>query len=606
MKRRVENNLFLKVTAVAVVAVLAIFGTACRKSGAGSELTRQSTGEWQRTVHPEATAVTTNPSATTWYLMYPDGKSVGGMPLNGYPSAMYNGLFAARSMTRDQYNVYSADKPVTPLNTTPFEAISDFRTGFAYGTRRDTPLLVVNRNGAVVRELDEDIRRVILFDGVADCAAYEKSDKSMGLIRPNGDKIVERAPGEIVYPLFSDRFIVQTSAPVGYAVYDGTSRAIFTLAPGTKPSTNRYYDGWLGVENTSGVSYFVDKNGNTALRIPERYRPCERYGNVALIQNREDKSFAIINADDGHFILDNILSYHFFTNDGAPRFLIRPGGSPDLVEVDEMGRKVESMTWPTAGVGKVTDRMLFMRSGQGSYAAYDLLTGRPVSFMSGRFYLPAANNLPDYSVVESSLNVYSRIEGSLIDGLNPSGWKVGDFLFSGSQTAEQLLSPDMTAEQTFELFNRGKRSVSLSADQQTFNLVFDVMPATFSRVTETETFGIFKFQKEHDRYLWNPESHLKAVFVFVENGRGTTAGLMSAVRKMLSAKGFVGYSDEPSKMSNGSTYAYMIPTDSGIYLVVSFGSLDYRRITDTDFTLPAVQDTLPTVTPDNQFNEISN
>lgn len=83
-----------------------------------------------------------------------------GVDFQGEVSALYNGLYVMG--TPGQYNVYSLFNGAFPLNATPFDRLTDFRMGVAYGTRNGRGLMVVNSFGAVSRLLNDRVRGVTL------------------------------------------------------------------------------------------------------------------------------------------------------------------------------------------------------------------------------------------------------------------------------------------------------------------------------------------------------------------------------------------------------------------------------------------------------------
>ena len=86
---------------------------------------------------------------SVWSLMTLDGKIIAENEFEGNPSSVYNGRFVAYDRG---YYVYDIDKPSKALNDEPFDQLTCFFTGYAYGTRPGTGILIVDTNGEVVKE----------------------------------------------------------------------------------------------------------------------------------------------------------------------------------------------------------------------------------------------------------------------------------------------------------------------------------------------------------------------------------------------------------------------------------------------------------------------
>ena len=123
----------------------------------------------------------------TWSLMNLDGEIIAENEFDAVPSAVYNGRFVVENDSTGCW-IYDIADPTKEINDEAFTQLTSFVTGYAYGTRGDSGILVVDRDGNVVKELPDDIATIsISAFGNTDLVIYSDINQRHGYMTPKGE-----------------------------------------------------------------------------------------------------------------------------------------------------------------------------------------------------------------------------------------------------------------------------------------------------------------------------------------------------------------------------------------------------------------------------------
>lgn len=586
----IAKNTPLQHLAVWVLAtVTMLIGTACSSSPKTDATAAPATADNEGYVTMQALPVTADDSNSSWYLLKPDATYVGGMPVNGLPSEMFNNRFVSTNTNGECY-VYSAEKTVTPLNKEPFTAITDFRTGFAYAARPGRPLMVVNQNGAVARLLSDDIKQILLWPNNPDCILYEKSDGKSGLLRPNGDPIIEVDEETGIGPLADDRILTMSPEPRQLSIYDSTGKLIKTFPAGAEPYGENFADGWLGILNPDSTSCFYDIDANVALRLPDNYVAMRRIGNVAMVQNINTEVAALADVKTGRFLVTDINSSYIFKDNDQWRIMVTRTLDDNIIEVyDDNAKLLKTLPWSAQNVYPMTNMMAITTKNSTTentrFAIYDPTTGLKISPQDAEY---ANCSYGQYSSVTNPRFPQNSPE-IILYGISTDGWTIDNYLYNKECTPKAILDESLTPQQVFDLYNEGRRSITLAdSSENEYTLVFDAMPVIHTTQTKTRQLGWFKHSYEEDVYDWNPNARLSAIFSLFDTTPDHPATMLKALKSEIESRGFVGYYDKQYMFSSNNTHVCTLPTTNGFYIMVAFNRPNYERLLDTDFTDPEI------------------
>lgn len=551
-----------------------------------------------------------------WYLVRPDGTTVGGTPLNGEPTWLFNNTFAVNNSTSffdPEYYVYNADKPLKPLNTEPFTDITDFRTGFAYATRPGRGILVVNQHGAVVKALPENI--VFVRTDCLKSVIYYTTDNKIGLLHPNGDPLIEldidngSRQIQFISSLIDNRIVVVyiSGNVIDLEIYDSAGKHITTVKDVDHNNfIINYSDGWLGINPAEGNSYFIDTDGNKALDIPAGYYAIQRHGDLVWIGREGSRTFALVDIKSGNFVANNLTFCHLFNTPAGVNYLTSTGSGTQLEVRDHNGETLHLLKGLNnkniSGIQWIGDILLYQKDDQikmlnplsdKEVKCPDLTHGEPLIF--GEIY--------------SSLMLSFRIN-ELVGRISASGVELDGFMYNGDTTPQQVLETEDTDEWRLltwytQYDTNGKRDFKINRITDSnldYTAVFTANPVSRTTETVTKFNGFFNYTTEDNTYSWNPTCHLKALFKFVNTQGRNREEVVEVIKNDLKERGFVGYYDNPHALSNGSTHVYFIATGEkpvyeyatgytnedyktyGFVIIISFSKLDYDKIINTDFS----------------------
>ena len=276
----------------------------------------------------------------TWSLMTLDGEIIAENEFDAVPSAVYNGRFVVENDSTGCW-IYDIANPTKEINDEAFTQLTSFVTGYAYGTRDGSGILVVDRDGNVVKELPDDIATISISPfGNTDLVIYSDINQKYGYMTPKGE-IAINAQWEKCNEFNEGKALVKDEDGRWLCINE-SGKEIFRLDKNDSP-VGAFINGWLAVEDNKNDRFrFVDTNGETIIKLKAKQSANPLIANNrVIIKDYEDDEYILmkdLDVDKGEKIktFDKIYPIGL---DGK-RYASRKSSDSDWIIIDENGEKV--------------------------------------------------------------------------------------------------------------------------------------------------------------------------------------------------------------------------------------------------------------------------
>jgi len=530
-------------------------------------------------------AITAMTPDSVFYLLDYEGNQIGHTALEGMPLMPYNDVFACR--VNNEVYVYNIADPTKRLNTEPFEDISDFRTGYAYATRTGRPIMVVNRLGKVVRVLPERISAVSTAEFMTSqfaSARFETDDQCMGIMRPNGEILIEFNRDEECGFLNDNRITVFDSKTKKSRVVDMKGKEIFTLNDGYYFTNTNYSDGWIGVANEDFTeSFFVDIDGNHVYEVDHESLGILRFGDIIVTTptSRPGDTYNLINVNDGTTVISDVSLFYPVLNSNMKLFAALTtddGGENKYAIIDDQGYLQNNITIenkfftiPFGDIAAITDGEV--------YALYDYRTGKQVSETP---YTDIAVNLHSGQIFNEA-SAFKNGAKDLAQYITNSGLQFNNFLYSASTTPEQVIASagiDMEdndlARRLEYLYNLGHNSLNLNIEDTPMIFTFDSNPY-IERIDTIEYLNLYTIPRYNT--VLNPDCRLQTATLTMSISEDLSTQLATkTLDYLVENKGFTRLADGSGTVTNGTINVILVPTKGRLYITVAFTDIDYDKL----------------------------
>lgn len=515
---------------------------------------------------------------STCCLIGIDGRVIGTGKLTGKPLTPYNGVFPC--WNGYEFNVYSISDVTTKLNAEGFAGITDFRTGYAYAYRKNGALMVVNTRGAVVRVLQSRIVEVMTAkyqtkDNIS--ATYRTDDGHTGIMRPNGEIIIEFDEGQVSGFLNDDRIPVYIPTAGKLRVVDSRGKEIFAIDGSPILTSSMYSAGWYPISRIKDgkqISEFIDTDGNVAMTMPDGMLAIERLGNIAVTTSDNGKYFTLTNVETNQTVCDSVTTYQPVPGSDLKNITIVRQGRLSIVDID--GKKVSNLAAGFKPTAMPFGNIVPGRDNKSMTKLFNFVTGQPVSDTE---YLTVATN--DILSITSPKVEVTKVAQSITDCFERDGVNINNFLYTSATTIDRIVEnsarPLVNVASTLEqMYRAGNRSITLDlGNDNTAMFTFDTKPV----VTETQSYSFFGHVFETSSSKINPSSHLQTLTKVYDIDNDEAAVLVpSAVDYLVDHRGFARISDVPNAVSNGTYNVIFVTTRNKVFVTASFTHINYDRL----------------------------
>lgn len=304
----------------------------------------------------------------TWSLMTADGTIIAENEFLFDVNAAYHGRFVAKDS--DGFYIYDIADYTKPLNDEPFLNLSNFISGYAYGVREQSGILVVDREGYAINELPDVITAIhpAYYSNSANLLVYTDSNNKMGYITPSGEIAIEAKWDDAM--TFSEGKAMVKEEDGRWICINTDGNKLFKLKKGETPE-NVFCSNWLPVRGESRYR-LVDGEGHTVVKLqPEQTIKYLCHNNLVVIYDREiDKNVLIKDIDiDNGTKIKNFYDIRPIDMSGH-RFLARRSQDSKYIIVDENGEKVSDTRFAYSTVLNF-ERVLATDEFDNPYQIYD-------------------------------------------------------------------------------------------------------------------------------------------------------------------------------------------------------------------------------------------
>ena len=511
----------------------------------------------------------------TWSLMTLDGEIIAENEFETVPSAVYNGRFVVENDSIGCW-IYDIDNPTKEINDEAFTQLTSFITGYAYGTREDSGILVVDRDGNVVKELPDDIATINISSfGNNDMIIYSDINQKYGYLTPKGD-IAINAQWENCREFNEGKALVKDENNRWICINE-SGKELFKLDKNDSP-VGAFINGWLAVEDNEKDRFrFVDTNGETIVKLKAKQFANPFIANDrVIIKDYEDDEYILmkdLDVDKGEKIktFDKIYPIGL---DGK-RYASRKSSDSDWIIIDENGEKVCNSRFERLDDNLTAFGLILASEDKDSpYSLYSN-NGEAINY---KIELKDAR-LPIRSWIKSPKAYNKRMVDQVIEVIGSAdkfGGKYNIPNISATSKAEEIytnLGFESAQKAYYKTYGYNPYYIEQNSDitineysKCDFCVIFNKTPITS---------GYYGWSRYFNFADVNPIAC--GVEIYLDNDE--KAATMTAFVNELKAKGWK-QSPEQQYAFEGANdqYVYIIPTRDGILAIHAFAKLDAEKL----------------------------
>ena len=275
---------------------------------------------------------------SVWSLMTLDGEIIAENEFESTPSVAFNDRFIVSD--EDGYYVHDISNPIAPLNDEGFTNLTNFNSGYAYGVRKGTGILLVDHGGNVIKELPDSIVTVYSdsYNPESNLLVYSDYDRKKGYITPTGE-IAILAQWEEALP-FSEGIAIVKNKNNRWICINEKGDVIFKLKAKDTPQIAQYKNGWITINNDNR-NRIIDKNGEVICKLKSEQNI------ISLLDNNRTIVYSQV---DGYLLIKNIdidngeriKKFHSIIPIGnnGKRYISKKSTESDWIIINENGEKV--------------------------------------------------------------------------------------------------------------------------------------------------------------------------------------------------------------------------------------------------------------------------
>ena len=505
----------------------------------------------------------------SWSLVDFGGEVIAKNAFDNPPSYVYNGHFVAEDEDGGMY-VYSLSNPKKALNKEPYMQLTNFAAGNAFGVRQGTGILLVGTDGEVVKQLSEDIAGLYVptFIGDTDMLPYRDAEDKWGYLNASGD-IAIKAKWDMALQ-FSEGLALVRNYDDRFVCINTKGEKVFSLKENEDTWVGMYLSGWLAV-NKDGRGHFVDRKGETVMKLSRGTKAVARFGDRVMAYNSD--GFMLLEAkEDGEKILKGYKEIYPLGTDGT-RFIVRKRSDGKYRVVDANGEDVGDDTFENLCDQNLPWYGYFLGGDEKPYTLYDK-NGERVNKK-----LDIDDMRSDRYTGVLSQKIYNKKQVAALADVIGNGESFGGAegvpaISKGATASSVLPAISVSAESAYSspYYHTGAYRVttSISDEMGTLTLAFANAPADW-------TYEDAGWSYTQRYYYTNASVSLLVLETPVsDNSRTATA---TALIDALMSKGWEragGHSHE--LRNNAGNYVYIVPASSSLRIVYSFGQLDYKSV----------------------------
>ena len=305
-----------------------------------------------QSVTPEAIPVQLD-GEEEWSLMTLDGDIIAENEFIATPSPVFHERFIAGNGSyipkENEYDediiqidglyIYDINNPTTPINDESFINITNFCSGYAYGVREGTGILVIDRNGNIVKELSDDIVTIQAnsYNPSSDLLIYTDYNNKHGYITPTCDIVIKAAWDEAL-PFYEGKAFVKNKNGKWICINE-TGDIIFKLKTQEIPKNLGFKNDWIIVEKDNRQR-LINQEGEIVNKFNSQQTVLYYFDNNRAIINNGEDQILIKNIDlDKSERIKKFKSIVPIGNDGK-RFVTKKSYDSDWIIVDENGENI--------------------------------------------------------------------------------------------------------------------------------------------------------------------------------------------------------------------------------------------------------------------------
>lgn len=511
----------------------------------------------------------------TWSLMTLDGEIIAENEFETVPSAVYNGRFVIENDSTGCW-IYDIDNPTKEINDEAFTQLTSFITGYAYGTREGSGILVVDRDGNVVKELPDDIATINISSfGNNDMIIYSDINQKYGYLTPKGD-IAINAQWENCREFNEGKALVKDENNRWICINE-SGKELFKLDKNDSP-VGAFINGWLAVEDNEKDRFrFVDTNGETIVKLKAKQFANPFIANDrVIIKDYEDDEYILmkdLDVDKGEKIktFDKIYPIGL---DGK-RYASRKSSDSDWIIIDENGEKVCNSRFERLDDNLTAFGLILASEDKDSpYSLYSN-NGEAINY---KIELKDAR-LPIRSWIKSPKAYNKRMVDQVIEVIGSAdkfGGKYNIPNISATSKAEEIytnLGFESAQKAYYKTYGYNPYYIEQNSDitineysKCDFCVIFNKTPITS---------GYYGWSRYFNFADVNPIAG--GVEIYLDNDE--KAATMTAFVNELKAKGWK-QSPEQQYAFEGANgqYVYIVPTRDGILALHTFAKLDAEKL----------------------------
>lgn len=511
----------------------------------------------------------------TWSLMTLDGEIIAENEFETVPSAVYNGRFVIENDSIGCW-IYDIDNPTKEINEEAFTQLTSFITGYAYGTREGSGILVVDRDGNVVKELPDDIATINISSfGNNDMIIYSDINQKYGYLTPKGD-IAINAQWENCREFNEGKALVKDENNRWICINE-SGKKLFKLDKNDSP-VGAFINGWLAVEDNEKDRFrFVDTNGETIVKLKAKQFANPFIANDrVIIKDYEDDEYILmkdLDVDKGEKIktFDKIYPIGL---DGK-RYASRKSSDSDWIIIDENGEKVCNSRFERLDDNLTAFGLILASEDKDS--PYSLYSNNGEA-INDKIELNDAR-LPIRSWIKSPKAYNKRMVDQVIEVIGSAdkfGGKYNIPNISATSKAEEIytnLGFESAQKAYYKTYGYNPYYIEQNSDitineysKCDFCVIFNKTPITS---------GYYGWSRYFNFADVNPIAG--GVEIYLDNDE--KAATMTAFVNELKAKGWK-QSPEQQYAFEGANgqYVYIVPTRDGILALHTFAKLDAEKL----------------------------